>query len=153
MCIYITIDKVYTRVQQQPTEMTKGLEHLSYKQGLRELRMLSLEKKRCLETLSMSVNTWWEGVKKTESGSSRCCLVTGLEVTGINPPKHKKILFCCEGGQTLKLNVHTGYRVSICGHTQDPWALYSDWPVFEQEGLLWVITRGAFKLQLSCDSR
>ena len=45
------LDHIQTRV----TEMIGGLEHLSYEEGLRELGLFSLEKKRLLEGLTAGI--------------------------------------------------------------------------------------------------
>lgn len=52
-------------VQKRTTNMVEGLVHLSYKEGLRELGLFSLDKGRLKGTLSMCINTWWKGTKKS----------------------------------------------------------------------------------------
>ncbi|GAB0202845.1 mitochondrial enolase superfamily member 1 [Grus japonensis] len=48
---------ILKRVQQRATRMIKGLKHLSYEEGLRELGLFSLEKKRIRGVLLMCINT------------------------------------------------------------------------------------------------
>jgi len=45
------------QVQRGTTKKMKGLEHLSYKERLRELGVFSLEKRRLTEILSSYINT------------------------------------------------------------------------------------------------
>lgn len=120
--------------------------------GWKESRLLSLEKMKCGGTLSTYINNRWEGERKTEQGLSQSCPETGQEANSTNSSEHKKILLYCEGSQNLEWNVQRGYRVSIHGHTQNTWTSCSSWPIFKQVGLHWVISRGAFQLQLFCDS-
>jgi len=63
--------------------MIKGPEHLSYEERLRELGLFSLEEK-AQGNLTNVINTWWEGMKKSEPGSFQWCPVTVQEATGTN---------------------------------------------------------------------
>ena len=65
--------------------MIRGLEHLSYEERLRELGLFSLEKRKLGGGISsMCINTWRDGVKKTEPDSFQRCPVTGQEAMGTN---------------------------------------------------------------------
>ena len=71
-------------VQERDIKMIKGLEHFLCEEGLRELGLFSLEKRRLRGILSMYVNTWREGAKGTEPGSFQWCPVAGPEAMGTN---------------------------------------------------------------------
>jgi len=60
----------------------KGLKHLCYEERLRELRLFNLEKRSLRGVLSVCMNTWREGAKKTEPGSSHWYPVMGPEAMG-----------------------------------------------------------------------
>lgn len=64
------------QVQKRATMVVKGLEHLSYKERLRELSLLSLEQSRFGGILLMCGNTCREGAKRTDPGSSQWHPVT-----------------------------------------------------------------------------
>lgn len=98
------------------------LEHLSYEERLRGLRLLSLEKGKLRGSLSMCVNTWWEKIRKEHWGFSQLCLETD-RTRGNGYPENeriqigtKKMLFWYnEGCQTKKQMDWRGCRVSIRG--------------------------------------
>ena len=63
--------------------MVKGLEHLSYKEKLRELGLFSLENGRLKRgILSVHINILWGEVKKTELDFSQSCPVTEQDMMG-----------------------------------------------------------------------
>jgi len=53
-------------------KMVRGQEHLSCKEGLRELGLCSLEKRRLRGLLSISINILGAFGKSTESGFFQC---------------------------------------------------------------------------------
>lgn len=58
--------EIQKRIQQRATKMMNGLEYLSYERKLRELGILSREKRRLRGDLSTYINSWRVGTKKTE---------------------------------------------------------------------------------------
>jgi len=54
-------------VQCMATAMMKELEHLSCEDRLRELGLFSLEEKRLSGNVSVYINTWRDGAKRTDS--------------------------------------------------------------------------------------
>ena len=60
------------------------LEHLSYKEKLRELWQFSPEKRRLRGISSICTNTWREGAKRMEPEPFEWCPVTEPEAKGIN---------------------------------------------------------------------
>lgn len=48
---------ILEQIQQRATNMIKGLEHLSYEEELKELGVLSLEKRKIRGILRMYINT------------------------------------------------------------------------------------------------
>ena len=75
---------IVERVQERATKMMTGLEHLSYKDRLREQGLFILEKRRLEGIFSMHVNTYREGARKMEPSSYQWCSVTRLETRGTN---------------------------------------------------------------------
>lgn len=67
---YKTDMGILEQVQWRATKMIKRLEYLSYKERLRELGWVGVEKRRLVEILSMCINSWWEGVKKMDPDCS-----------------------------------------------------------------------------------
>lgn len=59
--------------------MIKGVEHLSYKERLRELGLFSLKKRQLTEELISAVR---EGVRRVEPGSAQCCQAMGQKAVG-----------------------------------------------------------------------
>lgn len=53
------------RAQHRATRVIKGLQHLSHEERLRNLGLLSLEKRR-LRPISVHIDTWREGAKRSE---------------------------------------------------------------------------------------
>lgn len=87
-------------------KMTQVLDHLPYKEKLRELGLFRLQKRRLRQTLFMSKNTWRESLKRTELASS----VVPSERTSENGHKlkHRDVIWtsgnifsCCEDDQAL----------------------------------------------------
>jgi len=71
---------VLERVQWKATKVIEGPEHLLLEEGLRELRLFSLEKRSLRGwILSMCTSTWRDSIKKMEPDSFQCCPVTGPE--------------------------------------------------------------------------
>lgn len=62
---------ILQQVQWRSRRMTKGLQHLRYKESLRELGQFNLEKKKLWRILSVCINTWWGTIWKLEPVSSQ----------------------------------------------------------------------------------
>lgn len=71
------------------TKVMKGLDHLPHQGRLRELGLLSLEKRRLCRILSMSLNTWWGGNK--DHGARLFAMVPSVRANRYKL-KHRK--FC-----------------------------------------------------------
>lgn len=136
------------------------LEHLSYEERLRGLRLLSLEKGKLRGSLSTCVNTWWEKIRKEHWGFSQLCLETD-RTRGNGYPENeriqigtKKMLF----GITRDVrhrNKWTGEIVespsvvilkAVCMWS---WIIHSRWPCLSME-LNMMTSRGPFQPKWSC---
>ncbi|KAK4829773.1 hypothetical protein QYF61_006572 [Mycteria americana] len=94
---------ILERVQQRATKTTRGLDHLTYEERLRELGL--------------------EGVKRVEPGSFQWCPVTGPRQwaqpeTQEVPSEHQETLFYCEGDRALAQVAQKSGGVSILGGIQ-----------------------------------
>lgn len=71
--------------------MITGLEHLSYKEGLRELGLFITRQRRLREGFINVCKYLVEDVKKMETDSSHRCLVTGQEAMGTSTNTRKSV--------------------------------------------------------------
>ena len=76
-------EELLERVQQR-MRMMRGLEHLSYKERLRELGLFSLKKRRLRGDLIMLINIVRVGVRRMGPNSFQWCPATGQGATGTN---------------------------------------------------------------------
>lgn len=79
---------VLETAQQRATKMLRELEHLSYKERLRELGLLNLKMRRPME-INNIYNSLSKGVERTWRHSHHYCPVTGKEALGKNNREKK----------------------------------------------------------------
>ena len=77
-------EELLERVQRRSTRMMRGLEHLCYKERLRELGLFSLEKRSCEGTFEMPLNICRVGVRRTGPDSFQWCPARGQGAMGTN---------------------------------------------------------------------
>ena len=133
--------------------MIKGLEHLSYEEGLRELGLFCLEKKRVGGILSKHTSIWREGARNTVSSDRARNNGQKLKHKRFHQEPH----FYCKGDRGWLAQVaHRGSRVSILGGIQKlsgcgPGPLALGGPAWAE---WWdkMASRGHFQLQPFCHS-
>lgn len=130
----------------------KGLNHLTYKGRWESWDCSSREEKAWRGILSLYINTWREGVKRTEPSS---CQNAQRQNNGQwaqteiqeEPSEHQKTLFYCEGNQALAWGAQWDCGVPILGHSQKP-SEHGHWlwvAVLVRGKLDQMIPRGTFK--------
>lgn len=102
------------------------MEHVSYKERLRQLELFSWEEGRLREVLSACVNTKRKVVEEpAEPASFQCCPARGQGAIGRIerqeiPLIYKQYPFYGEGSQTLKHVSQRGWGVFCLGDPQIP---------------------------------
>jgi len=75
---------VLEQVQRRATKMIQGLEHLSYKERLRELGLFSLEKRRLQADLTGAFQYLKGAYRKDEENIFSSVVATGQGVVALN---------------------------------------------------------------------
>ncbi|KAK4831486.1 hypothetical protein QYF61_017987, partial [Mycteria americana] len=102
---YETDRGILEQVQRGAKMVVKGLEHLSYKERLKELELCRLEKRRLRATFSICINTCWERAKERGPDSSQWCPVTGQEAMVVKH-RHRLPKEIMESPSVKIFNIH-----------------------------------------------